>query len=155
MGGQPHDKATLEINGVSHTIDGGYNGTVQSFLGHPGAANQQTQVAYDAAGNSVFLNVIDSEFASVGNIPFTIDVPLDFVFTSSDLGQGEALFHSGNLGTGLDLRPTELIYQYPATDGGGGAVLEPSTWALMLLGFVGLSAFGYRRTRSFAPAELI
>jgi PEP-CTERM motif len=151
----PMIKATLEINGVSHTIDGGYNGTVQSFLGDPGAANQQTHVAYDAAGNSVLLNVIDSEFASVGNIPFTIDVPLDFVFTSSDLGGGGALFHSGNLGTGLDLRPTELIYQYPSTDGGGGAVPEPSTWALMLLGFVGLSAFGYRRTRSFAPAELI
>jgi hypothetical protein len=63
-------------------------------------------------------------------------------------------FHSGDLATSLDLTSTELIYQYPSTDGGGGAVPEPSTWALMLLGFVGLSAFGYRRTRSFASAEL-
>jgi PEP-CTERM motif len=151
----PMIAVTFEINGISHTISGGDNGTVQSFLGQPGVANQQTHYAYDATGNSVFLNVFDAASASVGNIPFTIDVPLDFVFTSSDLGQGEALFHSGNIGTGLDLRPTELIYQYPSTDGGGGAVPEPSTWAMLLLGFVGLSAFGYRRTRSFAPAELI
>jgi hypothetical protein len=118
----PMITVTFEINGISHSISGGDNGTVQSFLGQPGVANQQTHVASDTAGNSVLLNVTDAEFASVGNIPFTIDVPLDFVFTSSEIGQAGATFRSGALGTGLDLRPTELIYQYPSTDGGGGAV---------------------------------
>jgi PEP-CTERM motif len=150
----PMIKATLEINGKSATIDGSDNGSVQSFLGYPGVANQQNHQVSDATGN-VNLGVINASFASVGNIPFTIDVPLDFVFTASELGWGTALFHSGNLGTGLDLTPSELIYQYPSTDGGGGAAPEPSTWAMMLLGFVGLSVFGYRRKRSFAPAVLV
>jgi hypothetical protein len=34
-------------------------------------------------------------------------------------------------------------------------VPEPSTWAMLLLGFSGISLFGYRRTRGFAPAERI
>jgi len=151
----PMISATLEINGMSHTIDGSVNGTVQTFLGYPGISNQAYHGATATNNDPLWLDVANAHGASVGNIPFTIDVPLDFVFDSSDVGNGEALFHSGGLSTSLDLGPTELIYQYPPTDGGGGAVPEPSTWALMLLGFVGLSAFGYRRTRSFAPAELI
>jgi hypothetical protein len=151
----PIIKATLEINGKSATIDGSVNGSVQAFLGQSGVPNQQSHYVADANGNSLLLYVTDANSSSVGNIPFTIDIPLDFNFGSSEIGGLFAQFHSGGLATALDLSSTELIYQYPSADGGGGAVPEPSTWALMLLGFVGLSAFGYRRTRSFAPAELI
>ena len=35
----------------------------------------------------------------------------------------------------------------PGSCGGGGAVPEPSTWAMMLLGFAGLGFAGYRRAR--------
>ena len=110
--------ATLEINGKSHTIDGSDNGTVQSFLGQQGAANQQYHGAADGASNTISLNVSDAHGASVGNIPFTIDVPLDFVFTSSEIGGGSAYFHSGALATSLSFGPTELIYQYPSPNSG-------------------------------------
>jgi PEP-CTERM motif len=150
----PMIKATLEINGKSATIDGSYNGSVQSFLGYPGVANQQSHYVADANGNSLLLYVADANSASVGKIPFTIDIPLDFNFGSSEFGGLFAQFHSGGLATALDLSSTELIYQYPSTDGGGGAVPEPSTWALMVMGFVGLSAFSYRRTRSFARPRI-
>jgi hypothetical protein len=33
------------------------------------------------------------------------------------------------------------------TSGGGGTVPEPTTWAMMLLGFAGLGILGYRRAR--------
>ena len=142
----PMIKATLEINGKSATVDGSYNGSVQAFLGESGVANQQSHYVADAVGNTLLLYVTNANFAPVGNIPFTIDVPLDFVFSSSETGGIFGTFHSGDLATALDFSPTELIYQYPSTDGGGGgAVPEPSTWAMLLLGFVGLGAFGYRR----------
>ena len=82
----PMIQATLEIKGKSATIDGGYNGSVQAFLGYPGIANQQSHVVADAAGNTLLLAVSDANFASIGNIPFTIDVPLDFVFGPSEIG---------------------------------------------------------------------
>jgi hypothetical protein len=34
----------------------------------------------------------------------------------------------------------------------GGAVPEPSTWAMMLIGFAGLGYAGYRRAREPRPA---
>jgi hypothetical protein len=35
-----------------------------------------------------------------------------------------------------------------ATRGGGGTVPEPSTWAMLLIGFVGLSFAGYRKAKT-------
>ena len=35
----------------------------------------------------------------------------------------------------------------------GAAVPEPSTWAMMLLGFAGLGFAGYRRARKARPAS--
>jgi PEP-CTERM motif len=41
-----------------------------------------------------------------------------------------------------------------AINGGAGTVPEPSTWAMMLIGFVGLGFAGYRRTRKAASIEV-
>jgi hypothetical protein len=141
-------KATLEINGKNATISGDYNGSVQAFLGYPGIANQQSHEVADGSSNSLLLVVSDANAASIGNIPFTIDVPLVFTFDSSDIGWGQALFHSGGLSTALSLGPTQLIYQFPST----AAAPEPSTWAMMLLGFSGLGVFGYRKARRLQSA---
>jgi hypothetical protein len=132
-------KATLEINGKSAAIDGSVNGSVQAFLGQPGVANQQSHEVTDGGGNALLLYVTDANLASVGNIPFTIDVPLDFTFDSSDTGGIFGTFHSGNLATALDFSPTELIYQYPSTDGGG----RSRSRAIHL----GLDAVGFRQLK--------
>jgi PEP-CTERM motif len=139
----PMITATLEINGKSVALGGDYNASVQAFLGYPGIANQQSHVVADAS-NTILLDVTNAHGASLGNIPFTIDVPLVFNFDSSDIGGGLASFHSGALGTSLSLGPTELIYEYPSPN---GAVPEPSIWTMLLFGFAALGAFGYRNSR--------
>ena len=120
----PMIKATLEINGKSATVDGSYNGSVQAFLGESGLANQQSHYVADAVGNTLLLYVTNANFAPVGNIPFTIDVPLDFVFSSSETGGISGLFIA-ETGTALDFSPTELT---TSTHRGtaGAAALSPS-----------------------------
>jgi hypothetical protein len=81
------------------------------------------------------LDVINANLASVGNIPFTIDVPFTFNFDSSVRGGGEVFFNVGATGTSLSLSPTHLIYQYPSSD----------SWATMLLGFPGLGYADFRK----------
>ncbi len=55
--------------------------------------------------------------------------------------------------------PQTMVYKWPgvaviSTDGeqqlayGVGAVPEPATWALMLLGFAGLGFAGYRKAKA-------
>jgi hypothetical protein len=55
-------------------------------------------------------------------------------------------FNTGHPGTFFGLSVFGEI-----TSGGGGTVPEPSTWAMMLVGFVGLGVLGYRRTRATVP----
>ena len=138
--------ASLQINGKTETISGEGNGAVQTLLGASWAANQQSHFAADGT-NSMLLYVTDANGASVGNIPFTIDVPLVFPFDSSDVGGGSAYFHNGDLATSLDLGPTELIYQYPSV-----GVPEAATWAMLMVGFSGLGALGYRKARIIRSA---
>ena len=143
----PMLSATLEINGKTADVGIGTSGTVQSFLGQPGVANQQTHIVQGT--NLMLLNVSDASGASVGNIPFTIDVPLTFTLDSSDTGFGQANFSSSGITTALSLSPTQLIYQYPSPD---GAAPEPSTCAMMLLGFAGLGYAGYRKAKTSCAA---
>jgi hypothetical protein len=52
---------------------------------------------------------------------------------------------------GLNIDCTSNYYSIPSLLAGGagfGGVPEPETWALMLIGFVGLGLAGYRRERT-------
>jgi PEP-CTERM motif len=47
--------------------------------------------------------------------------------------------------------PIHLTFDDPGIFVLGGVVPEPSTWAMMLLGFAGLGLVGYRQTRGAKP----
>jgi hypothetical protein len=49
--------------------------------------------------------------------------------------------------------PIHLTFDDPGIFVLGGAVPEPSTWAMMLLGFAGLGFVGYRSTGSRCPSR--
>jgi hypothetical protein len=78
--------------------------------------------------------------------------------TFGNLAIAESFFHDDVIDLGAGLGPNiDLTFGYTLTADGpggfgfdlaiGGAVPEPSTWAMMLIGFVGLGYAGYLRAR--------
>ena len=64
------------------------------------------------------------------------------------------LNHGANIGCGRAIALTAAVTMDTNDVGGScgvSAVPEPSTWAMMALGFAGLGFAGYRRARSAAP----
>jgi hypothetical protein len=137
----PMLKAIVEINGVDGpVIDGADNGTIQTFAGYPGINNQ---VYHGATDTDIVdsVSVYKTASSSVGDIPLTIDVPLTVTFASTDVGGGSAIWHVGGNATQASFNAASLTYAYPSS----GTAPEPSTWAMMLVGFAGLGYIGLRK----------
>ena len=43
-----------------------------------------------------------------------------------------------------------VVFSTPVIGGSVSAIPEPSTWAMLIVGFAGLAVFGYRKTRKTA-----
>ncbi|MBO0734135.1 MAG: PEP-CTERM sorting domain-containing protein [Methylocapsa sp.] len=54
------------------------------------------------------------------------------------------------MGPNIDLT-LSIFFGGPGAFAFGGVIPEPSTWAMMLIGFAGLGFLGYRRTRRARP----
>jgi hypothetical protein len=145
--------AKLTINGKTATVSGAYNGSVQAFDGYPSVGNQQWNGVYYGK-NSLWLYVADAFLSPSGNIPITFDVPFSLTFGSADAGSGFLGYQTAGLDTSLNLSPTSLTYEYPTSAAPAAGAPEPSTWAMMLLGFAGLGYAGYRGRRSAVAAAL-
>ncbi|HWY80433.1 MAG TPA: PEPxxWA-CTERM sorting domain-containing protein, partial [Roseiarcus sp.] len=98
--------------------------------------------------------------AGFQSMDFTIEANgveiLDTTFRS--LAVAESFFHDDVIDLGSDFGPNiDLTFGYTLVADGaagfgfdlavGGAVPEPSTWAMMLVGFAGLGFAGYRSTQ--------
>ena len=129
---------------ASSTFDFGYGGDLQLGLIDDqvngfanGAGFQSMEFTIQADG----VEVLDVTFGSltIAESFFRDDV----IDLGSNLGPdmtfGYTLIADGSGGFGFDFAL-------------GGAVPEPSTWAMMLLGFTGLGFAGYRRARDQRPA---
>jgi hypothetical protein len=81
---------------------------------------------------------------------FDVSSTFDFSF-QGDLILGDISNNSvsnlGFMGPNIDLTLSDEFGIFVI----GGAVPEPSTWAMMLLGFAGLGLVGYRQTRGARP----
>jgi hypothetical protein len=134
-GGESH------IYSATSTFDFGYRGDLLLGLigsqedGFAGGLGFQS-IEFTITANGVEL--FDSTFRSLSIAEsFFRDSVIDLgsdVGPDIDLTLGYTLVADGSGGFGFDLAV-------------GGAVPEPSTWAMMLLGFAGLGYVGYRKAR--------
>jgi hypothetical protein len=149
------------ILGANYASDGG-------GVGHDYRAGATFDFTY---GGDVLLGLIDNQQTGFAgglgfqSIEFTVaangaDI-LDETFT--DLADAETYFDDRVIDLGSGLGPSvDLAFTYDLVANGpggfgldfavGGAVPEPSTWAMMLIGFAGLGFAGWRARPGFRLA---
>ena len=144
------------ILGANYATDGGgashtYSGSATFDFGY---------------GGDLMLGLIDDQLTGFAgglgfqSLEFTIlDNGVEILdFNFKNLEVAESFFHDSVINLGSNLGPDiDLTFGYNLVADGsggfgfdfavGGAVPEPSTWAMMLLGFAGLGYAGYRRAR--------
>ena len=135
---------------ATSTFDFGYGGDLMLGLiddqltGFAGGLGFQS-MEFTVTANGVEL--LDSTFRSLAVAESffrdrVIDLGSDFGGPGIDLTIAYNLVADGSGGFGFDFAL-------------GGAVPEPSTWAMMLIGFAGLGFAGYRRAENRAPPRLL
>jgi hypothetical protein len=136
----PLVSANLIINGITVSVGGTYfselanlNSLATSFFTFRAVAD-----IYPNANDS-FTNSIQSQSASVP-FPTSIVSPFTYTFQAGDSSFGN--FSKG--GEYLALQPQTVTFGVFVAP----AVPEPSTWAMMILGFAGVGFMAYRRNNS-------
>ncbi len=151
------------ILGANNAPDGGGESTTYS-------ASSTFDFGY---GGDLQLGLIDDQVSGFAkglgfqSMEFTIQADgvevLDVTFGS--LAIAESFFRDDVIDLGADFGPNiDLTFGYTLIADGpggfgfdlavGGAVPEPSTWAMMLVGFAGLGFAGYRSTQRRAAIGL-
>jgi hypothetical protein len=154
---RPHDTVFgTAILGANYAADGSDESNTYS-------ATSTFDFGY---GGDLQLGLIDDQQSGFANglgfesMEFAIEADgveiLDTTFRS--LAVAESFFHDNVIDLGSDFGPNiDLTFGYTLVADGsggfgfdfaiGGAVPEPSTWAMMLVGFAGIGFAGYRSTR--------
>ena len=140
--------AVLTINGISVGISGVGAGDfhVVDFGDHSGTS---TPLLSDT-GYGFIRRVDNAMFDASHTIPISLDAPFNYSDPSGNAGHGEFIINvlnpnGGNLiYTWASLDPTSVTVTNPSFI--TYSVPEPSTWAMMLIGFAGLG-FVIQRSR--------
>jgi hypothetical protein len=144
--------AVLTINGFAPLIVGGNSSSFASndqFTSPPPAtwlSEQQVVDLFNAAPNTVFQNTIDMDDRS-SLIPLSIFAPVSL--TSAQVaGDAGGTFSFITVTTGPSPSASNRIFGNLEADSLNvsiSGVPEPSTWAMLLLGFAGVGFMAYRR----------
>ncbi len=161
MAGQTVSDATLTPGNTSivgfGAMSAGYGGSGES-LTYSAEADFSPTRTWD-----LYLTLLNNNASGEGfdtlKFQVTVDGTIEALDTFTSLSVAEAFF-SGNtlyLGAwGAATVDVEVSYWLTASEPGAGfgftynnvSVPEPSSWAMMLLGFAGLGFAGYRRARA-------
>jgi hypothetical protein len=132
--------AVLTIGGVSIEIKGNLAGEIVGTNNGPNAFSQQLHRAYDINGYAVENSITNN----LGALPATITTPFVYHVTSSDGGGSD--FSAFGASGKLDVTTHVVSLNAPTS-----AIPEPSTWAMIILGFAGVAFMAYR-SRNMSPS---
>jgi hypothetical protein len=128
-----------------------------AFKGDVVGADSTEAVLFDATGGLIKTYALPGDGG--GDFSLNLD-PNGTDFWTGDASSG--LVWEVNLATGAIDQQWNTgaggrffglsVFGEITSGGGGGTVPEPSTWAMMLLGFGGLGILGYRRARAVPVA---
>jgi PEP-CTERM motif len=140
--------ASVTINGITGPLfNGDFNSSIQTLNGVNFANNQVFMQAIDANQLGPVIGVVGQ--TPTGIIPVSIDTPQTITFDSTFFSFGSVAWGDpANINSLTNLQFTSvssLVYSIPGPGDGVGGVPEPSTWAMMGLGFAALGYVGFRR----------
>jgi hypothetical protein len=140
----PGIQATITINGISHTIGGSYDSLIKAYSDFAGSQSQ-----HELSDGTNFVNASASAIA--GALPASITTP--FSYAAIPLPGGTVVPTTGTIkldGEFILFTPTSISESIAVSP----AVPEPSTWAMMVLGFFGVGFLTYRRRNSANAAAV-
>jgi hypothetical protein len=143
--------ASVTINGITGpAFSGGLADTILTANGVPSVQNQVFMQAVDP--NQLAVNIQVNGESETGVIPVSIDTPQTITFDSTyhafDAAEWGDPTDPASLTSVQFASVSSLVYSIPGPGDGVGGVPEPSTWAMMLLGFASLGYAGYRKARA-------
>jgi PEP-CTERM motif len=138
----PGISVTMYLNGHSASFSGASYGHIMGLNIAPGYGEQSgINTSMSDAGIGSATASIGSPTGGNAGVPSSIFIPYTYVAQPGD---------NGNADFGLNIGPSGLNVHTVASEvqltvDGVGAVPEPSTWAMMILGFAGVGFMAYRR----------
>jgi hypothetical protein len=120
--------ATVTINGQSVTINGNFYGILSETSSAGRYGSFQNAWAWSDHNNDQVSSFVE---ANAESMPDSITTPFSYSVQPGDFAVGN--FQIGNTSASFDV--TSIAEAVP----------EPSTWAMMLLGFAGVGFMAYRR----------
>jgi hypothetical protein len=163
--GQTVSNATLTSGGGFGAMSAGYGGEGETLTYDAEADFKFATMSPEKFYLTLFSN--DLSGSGFDNLEFqiTVDGNSSFTFQTQSLDSAEAFFSDNSLLLGVlgeGNQTVDVTYMLTASVVGdgfgfdfgvGGAVPEPSTWAMMLLGFAGLGYAGFRHARKVRPDD--
>lgn len=145
----PTSTATITINGRSSTIDGSDDATLERLFVDPSFRPDSPFFLATSVANSGYANYSLTGVGSLNPIFSTLDVtrPLTYTLTADDLGS--SLTRSNFTTPDFDLSLNQANVTVAAA-GTAGAVPEPASWAMMVIGFGAMGGALRRRRASVA-----